>query len=248
MTDRAFLGKGLPYTDTSSLSGHLIVVEGSDGVGRSTQLRLLREWLEIQGFGVVETGWTRSRLLARAIDMAKSGNSMNLLTFNLMYASDFADRLEHEIIPALRSGFIVLADRYFYTAFARAFVRGTDREFIKNLYGFALQPDLVLYLKVDVKTLINRVLLADGLDHWEAGMDHNQGMDPYDSFIRYQGKMLREFNRLAREFDFRVVDAKRDVPAIQKNLRSHIAELLDLPKSSVGEVTITETEHSAVHI
>ena len=247
MTKRAFLGKGLPYVDVSDLSGHLIVVEGSDGVGRSTQLSLLREWLEVQGFGVIETGWTRSRLLARAIDMAKAGNTMNLLTFNLMYATDFADRLEHEVIPALRSGFVVLSDRYFYTAFARAFVRGSDRDFVRNLYGFAVQPDLVLYLRVDVKTLINRVLLADTLDHWEAGMDHNQGMDPYDSFIRYQGKMLREFSRLSREFGFQVVDARRDVETIQTDLRKQIAKLLQLPESSALDMPMRRQTHSLVH-
>jgi dTMP kinase len=233
MPSRNYIGNGLPYTNLDDLSGHLIVIEGSDGVGRSTQIRLLTEWLEIQGYGVVETGWTRSQLLGTTIDLAKAGNTVNALTFNLLYATDFADRLEHKVIPALRSGFVVLADRYIYTAIARALVRGTGREWIQKIYGFAVEPDLILYLKVDVKTLINRVLLADGLDYWEAGMDHNQGLDPYDSFRRYQGRLVKEFNDLAKEFDFKVVNAKRDVERIQKDLRKHISELLGLPAEAI---------------
>jgi len=242
MTTRKYFGKGLPYVDLSDLSGHLIVVEGADGVGRSTQMRLLREWLEVQGFGVVDTGWTRSRLLAKTIDLAKAGTNLNLLTFNLLYATDFADRLEHEIIPALRSGFIVLADRYIYTAFARAIVRGADPAFIRELYGFAVRPDLVLYLRVDVHTLINRVLLNDNLDYWEAGMDHSPGLDPYDSFIRYQGQLIAEFDKLAEEFDFNVVDAARKVESIQLDLRRHIAQALRLPESSINEVSLSARE------
>lgn len=235
MATREYVGTGLPYTDLSDQDGHLIVVEGSDGVGRTTQLAQLRTWLEVQGYGVIETGWTRSQLVKRTIDLAKSGNSMNLLTFNLLYATDFADRTEKEIIPALRSGFVVLADRYFYTAFARAVVRGGDPEWIRKLYGFAIRPDLVIYLRVDVDTLIHRVLLADSLDHWEAGMDHNQGMDPYDSFQHYQKRVLREFDRMSTEFGFTVIDAGRSVEDIQQDLRSAIAPVLELvPERSVG--------------
>jgi dTMP kinase len=225
-SSKRFLGRGLPYINAENLHGQLVVIEGSDGVGRSTQVSMLRNWLEVQGAGVAETGWTRSMLMSQTIDLAKEGHKTNRITHNLLYASDFADRLEHEIIPALRAGFVVLADRYVYTAFARALVRGGDPEWIRNLYGFALEPDLVFYLQVDVDTLINRRLLSGELDYWEVGLDQNPGMDPYDSFIRYQTKLLREFNRMAKQYGFKTVDARRDVPAIQLDLRREIARHL----------------------
>jgi dTMP kinase len=228
MARTEYLGRGLPYTDISGLTGHLIVVEGPDGVGRTTQLTLLRSWLEVQGFGVIETGWTRSQLVRKTIDLAKEGNTMNALTFNLLYATDFADRLENEIIPALRSGFVVLADRYIYTAFARAVVRGADRDWIRSIYGFALQPDLVLHLRIDVDTLIHRVLLNDNLDHWEAGMDHSPTLDPFDSFIKYQGRIFKEYDLMSKEFGFSTIEAARSIEEIQKDLRAEITKQLDI--------------------
>lgn len=237
---RKYVGTGLPYLDLSEVSGHFLVLEGSDGVGRTTQLAKLRTWLEVQGYGVIETGWTRSQLVRDSIDLAKAGNTLNLLTFNLLYATDFADRLEHEIIPALRSGFIVLADRYIYTAFARAVVRGADPQWIRELYGFALEPDLVQYLNVDVDTLIQRVLLADSLDYWEAGLDHNPGLDPYDSFKKYQAKMIREFDRMAEEFNFQVIDARKSVDEIQQNLRDGISYVLKIGSERDADVTLAE--------
>jgi len=236
MAARRYIGTGLPYRDLTDIDGHLIVVEGSDGVGRTTQLALLRTWLEVQGFGVIETGWTRSQLVHDTIDLAKAGNSMNLLTFNLLYATDFADRLENEIMPALRSGFIVLADRYIYTAFARAIVRGASREWIRKLYGFAIEADLVLYLRVDVDTLIHRVLLADSLDYWEAGMDHNPGFDPYDSFKVYQSRLLREYDNMAEELGFTVIDARRSVEEIQQDLHASISAALGITAEQPVEV------------
>lgn len=224
-----FFGRGLPYVNIDDLTGRLIVIEGSDGVGRTTQIGLLKTWLEVQGFGVVETGWARSPLVGETIDLAKSGHDMNVLTFNLLYATDFADRLEHEIIPALRSGFIVLADRYIYTVFARAAARQADPQWIRDLFGFAIQPDLVLYLKVDVDTLIQRVLLSANLDYWEAGLDQYPGYDPYDSFVHYQARLLRQFNTLAREFHFQVIDARKSVEEVQLRLRKRIAKLLNIP-------------------
>ena len=140
----------------------------------------------MQGYGVIETGWTRSELMQPTIELAKSSNTLNKLTFVLLYATDFADRLEKEIIPALKAGFIVLSDRYIYTALARAGVRGVDRTWIRNLYGFAIAPHLVFYLKIDEKTLIRRVLQARGMDYWESGMDLKLGDDIYDSFRAYQ--------------------------------------------------------------
>jgi dTMP kinase len=227
--EKKYIGRGLPYTDLEDLSGHLIVIEGSDGVGRTTQIGLLRDWLQVQGFGVVETGWRRSRLVGQTIDLAKEGHAMNLLTHNLLYATDFADRLEHDIIPALRAGFVVLSDRYIYTAYARAAARRADTPWVRSLYGFAIVPDLVVYLKVDVKTLFDRVIRSSGLDYWEAGLDQNPGCDPYESFRRYQSKLLDEFDNLSKEFGFREVDARRAVKDVQRELRKHIAELLTIP-------------------
>ncbi|MDP6125115.1 MAG: thymidylate kinase, partial [Candidatus Latescibacteria bacterium] len=185
-----------------------------------------RQWLEVQGFGVVETGWTRSQLVSRTIDLAKQGHAMNPLTFNLLYATDFADRLEKEIIPSLKSGFIVLADRYIYTAIARAEVRGVDMTWIRDLFGFAIQPDLVMYMKIGAEALARRVIRSHGLDYWEAGLDHSPGSDPYDSFLKYQRRLLREFNKLADEYGFEVINAARSVGAIQRELRRRVAQVI----------------------
>jgi len=144
---KTWYGHGLPYLKIGSFPGHLIVIEGTDGVGRSTQIELLRPWLELQGHAVSNTGWTRSPLLSDTINEAKAGHELTVLTFSLLYAADFADRLEHQIIPALRAGFIVIADRYMYTAFARNMVMGADPAWTRELFGFALVPDLVLYLE-----------------------------------------------------------------------------------------------------
>ena len=158
----SYYGHGIPYLPIEGHPGKIIAIEGTDGVGRSTQIRLLREWLEVQGYGVIETGWTRSELMQPTIELAKASNTLNKLTFVLLYATDFADRLEKEIIPALKAGFIVLSDRYIFTAMARAGVRGVDRTWMRNLYGFGIAPHLVFYLKIDEKTLIRRVLQSRG--------------------------------------------------------------------------------------
>jgi len=216
----------VPYLPLDHYPGKLIAIEGTDGVGRSTQIALLREWLEVQGYGVIETGWTRSELMAPTIDLAKSSNTLNKLTFVLLYATDFADRLEKEIIPALKAGFIVLSDRYIFTALARGGVRGVDRTWIRNLFGFAIAPHLVFYLRIDEKTLIRRVLQARGMDYWESGMDMKLGDDIYESFRAYQRALLKEYASMADEFNFRVLDARRKVDVIQDELRRQIAAFL----------------------
>ena len=222
-----YYGRGIPYLPLHEYPGKLIAIEGTDGVGRSTQIQLLREWLEVKGYGVVETGWTRSPLMQPTIEIAKSSNTLNKLTFVLLYATDFADRLEKEIIPALKAGFVVLSDRYIFTALARAGVRGVDRQWLRSLYGFAIAPHLVFYLNVDVKTLIGRVLASRGMDYWESGMDLKHGDDIYDSFRTYQNKLLREYSSMADEFHFRVVDARRSVDRIQDELRKSVAAFLE---------------------
>ena len=227
-----YYGYGIPYLPIDGYPGKIIAIEGTDGVGRSTQIRLLREWLEVQGYGVVETGWTRSQLMAPTIDIAKASNTLNKLTFVLLDATDFADRLEKEIIPALKAGFIVLSDRYIFTAMARAGVRGVDRSWIRSLYGFAIAPHLVFYLKIDEKALIRRVLQSRGMDFWESGMDLKLGDDIYESFRAYQRALLREYASMADEFGFRVLDAKRKVDVIQDELRRQIGAFLS--ESEVG--------------
>src|SRR4026209_702133 len=222
----SYYGYGIPYLPIDGYPGKIIAIEGTDGVGRSTQIRLLREWLEVQGYGVIETGWTRSELIQPTIELAKASNTLNKLTFMLLYATDFADRLEKEIIPALKAGFIVLSDRYIVTALARAGVRGVDRTWMRNLYGFAIAPHLVFYLKIDEKTLIRRVLQSRGMDFWESGMDMKLGDDIYESFRAYQRSLLKEYTSMADEFGFRVLDAKRKVEVIQDELRRQIGAFL----------------------
>lgn len=217
-----YYGRGLPYVSLGEYPGTIIAIEGTDGVGRSTQIALLREWLEIQGYGVVETGWTRSPLMRPTIDLAKSSNTLNKLTFVLLYATDFADRMEKEIIPALKGGFIVLADRYIFTALARAGVRGVDRAWLRALYGFAIMPHLIFYLRIDVPTLTRRVLKSRGMDFWESGMDMKLADDIYDSFRAYQRALLREYDGLTDEFGFRVLDARQPIDAVQAQLREQI--------------------------
>jgi len=221
-----YYGYPLPYLSIDGYPGRIIAIEGTDGVGRSTQIALLREWLEVQGYGVVETGWTRSSLMQPTIDLAKSSNTLNKLTFQLLYATDFADRLEKEIIPALKAGFIVLSDRYIFTAMARAGIRGVDRAWIRSLYGFAIAPHLVFYLKIDVGTLIRRVLESRGMNYWESGMDMKLGDDIYDSFRAYQRQLLKEYQSLADEFGFRILDARKSVSVIQDDLRRQVGEFL----------------------
>ena len=222
-----YYGHGLPYLPVDGYPGRIIAIEGTDGVGRSTQIRLLREWLEVKGYGVVETGWTRSELMAPTIELAKGSNTLNKLTFVLLYACDFADRLEKEIIPALKAGFIVLADRYIYTAIARAGVRGVDSQWIRRLYGFAIAPHLVFYLKIEADALARRVLEAGGMEYWESGMDMKAGDDIYDNFKHYQRQLLKEYAAMADEFGFRVIEGRRSITSIQEELRRQIGAFLE---------------------
>src|SRR2546425_1249139 len=178
-----YYGEGLPGVDLRELRGRLIVIEGPDGVGRSTQVSMLKPWLESNGHAVLDTGMTRSALAGKGIKQAKAGITLGPISLTLFYATDFADRLENEMIPALRAGFIVLTDRYIYSLIARAIVRGLDASWIKACYGVALKPDAVFYLRANVGGLIPRVLSSPaGFDYWESGMDIHLGDDLFDSF------------------------------------------------------------------
>jgi dTMP kinase len=232
---KKFFGIGLPYVDLRELKGKIIVIEGTDGVGRSTQIALLRDWLEVQGFATIETGWTRSELIGETITEAKEGHSLNRWTFNLMYATDFADRLENQVVPALRAGYIVLADRYIYTAFARAHVRGVNPQWVRDLFGFALVPDIVFYMKIDVRNLIQRVLEAGGMDYWESGQDLNPHADMYESFKRYQSQLLKVYDQLALEYNFHVLNARHSVQYTQRVLQDSIKQyLFEKPEQTVA--------------
>jgi dTMP kinase len=224
---KRYLGHGLPYSKVDDLKGALITIEGTDGVGRSTQVARLKEWLEVQGYGVIETGWTRSELMSETIMSAKAGHSLNQLTLSLLYATDLADRLEKIVIPALRSGFVVLADRYVFTAFARSVVRGADPAWIRNVFGFALVPDLTLYLRIDADSLIPRLLESRRVDFWEAGMDMHLGTDLYESCRKYQWRLIREYNRMARQYGFVSIDATLDPGEIQLRIRRRVQALLE---------------------
>ncbi|MCC6294034.1 MAG: thymidylate kinase [Bryobacterales bacterium] len=221
-----FYSEPLPGVDTAELQGRLIVVEGPDAVGRSTQISRLRSWLEHEGHAVLDTGMARSALAGKGIQQAKEGNTLGAITMTLFYATDFADRLENEIIPALRAGFVVLTDRYIFSLMARAIARGEDRTWIEKVSGVALVPHAVYYLRADVKDLVSRVVVGRGyFDYWESGMDMRFGSDMYDSFVRYQTRLIRALDRMAKRYQFTVIDASQHPDAIFEELRQHIGQL-----------------------
>jgi len=227
MSAPEFYGAGFPYREIGDLPGKLIVLEGSDGVGRSTQTQLLRRWLEDEGFAVSDTGLKRSEMTQKGIEEARKGHTLGRITMSLFYAADFADRLENQIIPALQAGFIVLSDRYSYSIMARDIVRGANPEWARKIYGFALKPDLVLYLKADVSDLVSRLIHGRGLNYWESGMDIHPSKNLYDSFIDYQTELIIIFDQFAEEFGFGVVDAGRPVMEVFSDLQEHIQNLLE---------------------
>jgi dTMP kinase len=222
-----FYGRGLQGVDLSELKGRLIVIEGPDGIGRSTQVALLKPWLESNGHAVLDTGMTRSALAGKGIKQAKAGITLGSISLALFYATDFADRLENQMIPALRAGFIVLTDRYIYSLIARAIVRGSDPGWIKSCYGLALKPDAIFYLRATVSDLIPRVLASPGgFDYWESGMDMHLGANLFDSFVAYQTRMLAVFDSMTEEYGFEVIDATRSPEIIYRNLQRRIGRLL----------------------
>ncbi len=227
-----FFGAGIPGVDPQELTGRLIVIEGADGVGRSTQIWLLKEWLETQGHAVLATSMTRSALAGKGLRKAKKGTTLGRVTMALFYATDFADRLEREIIPGLKAGFVVLTDRYVYALAARALVRGIDRNWIREVYGFALQPDRVLYLRAGIDDLVTRVLQKDGFDYWESGMDLHLGDDMYESFVEYQNRIMAQFDEMTEDYGFKVIDASRPIDAVFADLRLQVADVLNHGRST----------------
>ncbi len=224
LTPLQFYSEPLPGVDTSELHGKLVVIEGPDAVGRSTQIALLRRWLEEEGHAVLDTGMARSALAGKGIKMAKAGNTLGPITMTLFYTTDFADRLENEIIPALRAGFVVLIDRYIFSIMARAIARNEDRRWIERVAGFALVPHMVLYLKARVEDLVTRVVMGRGaFDFWESGMDLRFGPDMYESFTRYQTRLIKALDSMAAPYHFEVIDATRSVPEIFQQLQERIS-------------------------
>jgi dTMP kinase len=225
---RRFYGQGIPRVKPEQLVGKLIVVEGADGSGRSTQLVRLVDWLETNGHPTVQVGLKRSSLVSAELDKAQEGNVLSRTTLALFYATDFADQLENIMIPALKAGFIVLADRYIYTLMARDMVRGMDEKWLKNLYGIAPEPDAVFYLSVEPAELVQRNLSKTAtLDYWESGMDLGLSRNLFDCFLEYQTKMQTTFHKLQKTYNFDIVDANRPTDSITKELRKKIGALLE---------------------
>ena len=215
-----WLGHGIPGVNIEQFTGKLIVVEGADGSGRSTQIERLVEWLEASGHATVRVGLKRSTLVSEELEQAQEGNILSHTTLSLFYATDFADQMENIILPALKAGFMVLADRYIYTLMARDLVRGLDADWLRNVYGIALVPDVVFYLNVSPEELVQRSLAKyAALDYWESGMDLGLSKDMFDSFLKYQELMAKEFRRMQALYGFDMVDGHKSVDEINAELR-----------------------------
>jgi dTMP kinase len=234
MKRKAFYGKGISGVDTSKLTGTLIVIEGGDGSGRSTQIQLLKEWLERRGHPTVEVGLKRSELVGRELSSAMEGNSLGPVTFSLFYATDFADQLEKVTIPALTAGFVVLADRYIYTPIARDAVRGVPLDWLRSVYGIALKPDIILYLKASPRILAERSFRKAGvLSYWESGMDIQRSGDMYECFCKYQRWVQQHFELLSNEYKFIEIDGEKDPLSVQAAIQSKVSKILKQPRSRI---------------
>jgi dTMP kinase len=211
--------------------GKLIAVEGLDGSGKSTQVYLLKRWLELEGYKVFFTEWNSSAIVRKATRKGKRRQLLTSTTFSLIHSTDFADRYERQVLPLLNAGYIVLADRYIFTAFARDAVRGCDRTWIRKLYSYALHPDVTFYFDVPLKVALSRIL--DGrtqVKYHEAGMDMGYSKDPYESFRIFQGKIHQEYRRMAKEYDFIKVDATEPPDVQQTKIREIVESKIDLPR------------------
>lgn len=226
-TPKQFYGHGIPGVDLERLTGKLVVIEGADGSGRSTQIARLVEWLEGCGHATVQVGLKRSTLVSEELEQAKQGNILSHITMSLFYATDFADQLENIILPALKAGFMVLADRYIYTLMVRDLVRGIDEMWLKNVYGIALVPDAVFYLNVAPERLVQRNFQKSHvLDYWESGMDIGLSRDMFDCFLQYQALVEKQFRRLQATYGFTIVSGERSVEDINAELKEKIEQVV----------------------
>jgi dTMP kinase len=223
-----YYGNGISYLQDTGVKGRLIVIEGPDASGRSTQITMITSHLEANGHAVVNTGLKRSELIGEGIVEAKRNLMLGKRTLSLFYAADFADQLENKIIPALRAGYIVLADRYIYTLMARDAVRGISRRWSHNLFGFAVKPDLVYYLDVDPNELVHRVFQKNSsLDYYESGADLRLSEDMLESFLKYQRLIGKEFQRMQKQYGIVPINGNRSVVEINSELQERIIKAID---------------------
>jgi dTMP kinase len=207
--------------------GKLIVVEGIDGSGKSTQLSLLRRWLEAEGYRVFFTEWNSSALVQRAIRRGKKKDLLTPTTFSLLHAADFADRLSYQILPPLKGGMVVLADRYVFTAFARDVARGVHPQWVREMYSIAPRPDLALYFRVPIEVSLERILNGrQKLKYYEAGMDLKLSSDPLESFRLFQSRVIGIYDSLTREFGLKVIDATGEIDEQQRLARKMVRQVL----------------------
>lgn len=210
------------------MEGKLIVVEGIDGSGKSTQIHLLEKWLGYKGINVFKSEWNSSEMVKEITSKGKKKGLLTPTTFSLLHATDFADRYERNISPLLRAGHFVLADRYVYTAFARDIVRGCNPEWVKKVYDFAIKPDVAFYFKVPVDIAVDRILIGrPKLKYYEAGMDMNLSNDQYESYRIFQGRIIEQYDSLAQSEGFTVIDGTLNIEEQQNIVRKKIMPLLE---------------------
>lgn len=211
------------------VAGKLIAVEGLDGSGKSTQVYLLKRWLELSGVKVFFSQWNSSVLVRKATRKGKKANLLTPTTFSLIHATDFADRWERQMLPLMRAGYIVMCDRFMYTAFARDVVRGVDRGWVRKLYSFARTPDISFFFKTPLEVSLDRILEGrPQLKYHEAGMDLGFSADPVESFRVFQGRILGEYVKMESEFGFTVIDATQPAEKQQELVRHIVSERIDL--------------------
>ena len=214
-------------TEKHNYDGTLVCVEGIDGSGKSTQLTLLRDWLKAQGKDVIFTEWNSSPLISQTTKLAKKKNMLSPRTFSLLHAVDFADRLKQVIAPALKAGFIVLADRYAYTAFARDVARGVDPKWVRQVYDFAIRPDLTIYFDIDPQTSMERICFNRTPKFYEAGMDLKLSNDPFESYILFQTRVINEYKKMLKEFEIVKLDANDSIHKKQTEIRKMLKKILE---------------------
>jgi dTMP kinase len=239
---RASLDSSIKY----DVKGKLIVVEGIDGSGKSTQIHLLEKWLRYKGLEVFLTEWNSSELVKEITAKGKKKNRLTPTTFSLLHATDFADRYERNILPLLRAGYVVLADRYAYTAFARDIVRGCSPEWVRQVYGFAIKPDVTFYFRVPVDVAIDRILVGrPKLKYYEAGMDLNLSNDPYESYRIFQGRIIEQYESMVGFEGLTVIDGTSDIEQQQQAVRRKVLEIMpQLGRQKVVEVRKDEIKRS----
>jgi dTMP kinase len=221
------------------VEGRLIIVEGVDGSGKSTQIRLLEKWLRYNGMPVFFTEWNSSEQVKEIISKGKKKNLLTPTTFSLLHATDFAARYERNILPLLRAGYTVLADRYIYTAFARDVVRGCSPEWVRHVYGFAVKPTIAFYFRVPVEISFDRIVKSrPKLKYYEAGMDLNLSNDPFESYRIFQGRIIEQYESMVETEGFTVIDGTTDIEEQQKRVRQKVMEMLprqQMPRNAVAE-------------